>query len=51
MDVKTAFLNEKIQEDFYTKHAPGFETTDKTSRQLMMNLRESLYGLRQSSSV
>ena len=51
MDAQTAFLNGKLQEDVYTEQAPGFETTDKTNRQLARKLRKSLYGLRQSPSV
>ena len=52
MDVQTAFLNGKLEEDVYTKQAPGFETIDeRTNRPLVMKLRKSLYGLRQSPSV
>ena len=52
MDVQTAFLNEKLEEEVYTKQAPGFETIDeRTNRPLVMKLRKSFYGLRQSPSV
>ena len=52
MDVQTAFLNGKLEEDVYTKQTPGFETIDeRTNRPLVMKLRKSLHGIRQSLSV
>ena len=52
MDVQTAFLNGKLEENVYTKQAPGFETIDeRTNRPLVMKLRKCLHGLRQSPSV
>lgn len=52
MDVQTAFLNGRLQENIYTKHAPGFEKIDhNTGRPYVMKLRKSLYGLRQSLNV
>ena len=52
MDVQIAFLYGNLEEDVYTKQAPGFKNIDEiTNRPLVMKLRKSLYGLCQSPSV
>ena len=52
MDVQTAFLNGKLQENVYTKQEPGFEKINtSTGQPFVMKLRKSLYGLRQSPNV
>ncbi len=49
MDVVTAFLQSRVQEDVYVKQAPGYEARDPVSGELqVMKLKKSLYGLRQS---
>ena len=52
MNVQTSFLNGKLEEDVFTKQAPVFETMDEiANRPLVIKLRKSLFGLRQSPSV
>ena len=46
MDVKTAFLNGKLEEVLYMKQPPGFEVKGKED--LVCKLEKSLYGLKQS---
>ena len=46
MDVKTAFLNGRLDEDIYMKQPEGFEMPGKED--LVCYLRRSLYGLKQS---
>jgi hypothetical protein len=46
MDVKTAFLNGKLDEVLYMKQPPGFEVKGKED--LVCQLEKSLYGLKQS---
>ena len=48
LDVKTAFLNEDIEENVFVEMAPGYETTNRKRVQLAMKLGKSLYGLAQS---
>lgn len=45
-DIKTAFLNGKIEEEIYLKPAPGFEIG-----QNVYKLHKSLYGLKQAAHV
>jgi Reverse transcriptase (RNA-dependent DNA polymerase) len=45
-DIKSAFLNGKLEEEIYMKQPPGFQDGDKVYR-----LRKSLYGLKQSARV
>lgn len=45
MDVKTAFLNEVIEEEVYIEHLEGFETHEKKSHVCI--LKKALYGLKQ----
>ena len=52
MDVQTAFLNGKREEDVYTKQAAGFEKMDeRTKRPMVMKLRRILNGLRLSQAL
>eukprot|EP00253_Pinus_taeda_P031373 PITA_31373 len=46
MDVKTAFLNGKIEEEVYIKQPEGFETFDHESH--VCRLKRALYGLKQA---
>jgi hypothetical protein len=44
MDVKTTFLNGKIEEEVYLEEPQGFEIHDKTSH--VCRLNKALYGLK-----
>eukprot|EP00253_Pinus_taeda_P035507 PITA_35507 len=46
MDVKTAFLNGKIEEEVYIEQLEGFETFDRESH--LCRLKRDLYGLKQA---
>eukprot|EP00253_Pinus_taeda_P023341 PITA_23341 len=46
MDVKTAFLNGKIEEEVYIEQPEGFETFDRESH--VCRLKRDLYGLKQA---
>ena len=46
MDVKTAFLNGKIEEEVYIEKLEGFETSDHESH--LCQLKRDLYGLKQA---
>lgn len=46
MDVKSAFLNGKIKEEFYVAQAPGFELPN--SKDKVRKLKKALYGLKQT---
>ena len=48
LDMQTAFLNTNVEEDVFVKMAPGYETNGKAGLSLVMKLKKSLYGLRQS---
>ena len=48
LDVQTAFLNADVEEDVFVKMAPGYEINDEAGVPLVMKLKKSLYGLRQS---
>ena len=45
MDVKTTFLNGKIEEEVYIEQPEGFETFDRESH--VYRLKRALYGLKQ----
>jgi len=46
MDVKTMFLNGKIEKEVYIKQPEGFETFDRESH--VCGLKRALYGLKQA---
>ncbi|WVZ58251.1 LOW QUALITY PROTEIN: hypothetical protein U9M48_008537 [Paspalum notatum var. saurae] len=46
MDVKSAFLNEFIEEEVYVRQPPGFESAKFPN--LVFKLRKALYGLKQA---
>ncbi|KAL9269710.1 Retrovirus-related Pol polyprotein from transposon RE1-like protein [Drosera capensis] len=46
MDVKSAFLNGKLQEDVYVEQPPGFE--DSEYPRYVYRLGKALYGLKQA---
>ena len=48
LDVQAKCLNADVEEDVFVKMAPGYETNDETGVPLVMKLKKSLYGLRQS---
>ncbi|KAK8600813.1 hypothetical protein V6N12_050661 [Hibiscus sabdariffa] len=47
MDVKTAFLNGKLEEDVYMTHPEGFVTPENARK--VCKLQRSIYGLKQAS--
>ena len=46
MDMKTAFLNGKIEEEVYIEQLEGFETFNRESH--VCRLKRALYGLKQA---
>jgi len=48
MDVKITYLNAPIECEFYIEQPEGFEVDDKTDGNLVLKLKKSLYGLKQS---
>ena len=48
LDVQTAFLNADVEEDVFVKMTPGYDIADKSGVPLVMKLKKSLHGLRQS---
>ena len=48
LDVQTAFLNGDVEEKVFIKMAPGYAINDEAGVPLVMKLKKSLYGLRQS---
>ena len=49
MDVKTTFLNGKIEEGLYIEQTEGFETFDRESH--VCRLKRTLYGLEKAPSA
>jgi hypothetical protein len=49
MDVKTAFLNDVIQEEVFVRHPPGFKNSKYPNR--VYKLSKALYGLKQASQA
>ena len=48
LDVQAKCLNADVEEDVFVKMAPGYETNNEIGVPLVMKLKKSLYGLRQS---
>ena len=48
MDVKAAYLNAPIDCEVYVQPPEGFNFTDKDDNKLVLKLKKSLYGLKQS---
>jgi len=46
MDVKTAFLNDELEEKVYVVQPEGF--VDKENPNMVLKLRKTLYGLKQA---
>jgi hypothetical protein len=46
MDVKSAFLNDELQEEVYVMQPPGFNITGQENK--VLRLSKALYGLRQA---
>ena len=46
MDVKSAFLNDKIEEEVYVAQPPGFE--DPKHPDMVYKLNKALHGLKQA---
>ena len=47
MDVKTAFLNENLEEEVYMSQLEGFVSSGRPNQ--VCKLRKSIYGLKQAS--
>lgn len=48
MDIKTAFLNGKLNESIYMKQPPGFQSENKN---LVCHLKKGIYGLKQAAKL
>ena len=48
LDVQTAFLNADVEEEVFVKMDPGYERSNGSEVPLVVKLKKSLYGLRQS---
>ena len=48
LDVQTAFLNADVEEEVFVKMAPGYKRSNESGVPLVIKLKKSLYGLRQS---
>lgn len=48
-DIKSAFLNGKLEEEIYMKQPPGFESEKYPNK--VLKLRKSLYGLKQAANT
>jgi Reverse transcriptase (RNA-dependent DNA polymerase) len=49
MDIKTAFLNDDIDECIYMSQALNYESDD--SKQIVCKLKKSIYGFKQASHL
>ena len=49
MDVRTTFLNADVEQEIFVKMLPGYKRSNKAGVSLVMELQNSLYGLRQRS--
>jgi hypothetical protein len=49
IDFATAFINATVKEDIYLSLPPGFEVTNAAGKDMVLKLKRSIYGLRQSS--
>jgi hypothetical protein len=49
MDVDTAFLNAKVEEEVYVAQPEGFVHLDSKGKPLVCKLQKSIYGLKQAS--
>ena len=47
-DVQKAFLNADVEEERFVQMTPGYERSNESGVPLVMELKKSLYGLRQS---
>ena len=48
LDIKTAYLNAKLDEEILMKQPEGFEKFDEEGKPLVCLLKKILYGLKQS---
>ena len=51
LDVKTAYLNAKIDHEIYMEQPRGFEQFDSRGGKLVLKLKKSIYGLKQSGRM
>ena len=51
MDVKTAFLNGKIDKELYLEQPDGYEESDKPRDKFVCKLNRALYGLKQAGQL
>ena len=49
MDVKSAYLHPKIDEEVYLEQPKGFEKLDSNGNKLVCKLKKSIYGLKQAA--
>ena len=48
LDVETAYLHSKVEEEIYMRQPPGYTVESKDNKTLFCKLHRSLYGLKQS---
>ena len=51
MDVKSAYLNAPVDKEIYLEQPKGFIKYDKSGNKLVMKLKKSIYGLKQSGRL
>ena len=49
MDVKSAYLHQKIKVEIYLVQPTGFDETDSSGNKLVCKLNKSMYGLKQGA--